>query len=113
MNLWVDYPIRRRNVIIMQLTFLHFLLIQKAEGFGLTLAEAMYCNAVPVTYTIEGSGVNWVSLHEVTGLEVPNRNVAEYAKAIDELLSDDKKEMISRRRLINGLSKISPLRKKS
>ena len=63
----------------------------KAEGFGLTLAEAMYCNAVPVTYTIEGSGVNWVSLHEVTGLEVPNRNVAEYAKAIDELLSDDKK----------------------
>ena len=61
----------------------------KAEG--LTLAEAMYCNAVPVTYTIEGSGVNWVSLHEVTGLEVPNRNVAEYAKAIDELLSDDKK----------------------
>ena len=56
-----------------------------------TLAEAMYCNAVPVTYTIEGSGVNWVSLHEVTGLEVPNRNVAEYAKAIDELLSDDKK----------------------
>ena len=51
----------------------------------------MYCNAVPVTYTIEGSGVNWVSLHEVTGLEVPNRNVAEYAKAIDELLSDDKK----------------------
>lgn len=77
----------------------------------MTLAEAMYCNAVPVTYTIEGSGVNWVSLHEVTGLEVPNRNVAEYAKAIDELLSDDKKEMISRRRLINGLSKILPLKR--
>ena len=57
----------------------------------MTLAEAMYCNAVPVTYTIEGSGVNWVSLHEVTGLEVPNRNVAAYAKAIDKLLSDDKK----------------------
>ncbi len=63
----------------------------KAEGFGLTLAEAMYCNAVPVTYTIEGSGVNWVSLNGITGLEVPNRNIAEYAKAIDELLSNDKK----------------------
>lgn len=61
----------------------------KAEGFGLTLAEAMYCKAVPVTYTIEGSGVNWVSLNGITGLEVPNRNVKEYAEAIDRLLSDD------------------------
>ena len=61
----------------------------KAEGFGLTLAEAMYCKAVPVTYTIEGSGVNWVSLKDETGLEVPNRNVAAYAAAVDKLLSDD------------------------
>lgn len=61
----------------------------KAEGFGLTLVEAMYCKAVPVTYTIEGSGVNWVSINGETGLEVSNRDVKEYAKAIDRLLSDD------------------------
>ena len=61
----------------------------KAEGFGLTLVEAMYCNTVPVTYIIEGSGVNWVSLNGETGLEVANRDIAAYAAAIDKLLSDD------------------------
>ena len=61
----------------------------KAEGFGLTLAEAMYCYCAPVTYTIEGSGVNWVSLNGETGLEVPNRDVKAYAEALDKLLSDD------------------------
>lgn len=61
----------------------------KAEGFGLTLAEAMYCRSTPVTYTIEGSGVNWVSLNGKTGLEVPNRDVKAYAEAVDRLLGDD------------------------
>ena len=61
----------------------------KAEGFGLTLAEAMYCNCAPVTYTIEGSGVNWVSLNGETGLEVANRDVEAYAEAVDRLLGDD------------------------
>ena len=61
----------------------------KAEGFGLTLAEAMYCKATPVVYTIEGSGVNWVSLNGETGLEVANRDVEAYAAAIDKLLTDD------------------------
>lgn len=61
----------------------------KAEGFGLTLAEAMYCKCAPITYTIEGSGVNWVSLNGITGIEVANRNVKAYAEAIDKLLSDD------------------------
>lgn len=32
--------------------------ITKNEAFGVVLAEAMYCKAVPVTFTIEGSGVN-------------------------------------------------------
>lgn len=61
----------------------------KAEGFGLTLAEAMYCKATPVVYTIEGSGVNWVSLNGETGLEVANRDIEAYAAAIDKLLTDD------------------------
>jgi glycosyltransferase involved in cell wall biosynthesis len=65
----------------------------KAEGFGLTLAEAMYCKCAPVTYTIEGSGVNWVSLNGETGLEVPNRDVKAYAEAVDKLLDDDELRM--------------------
>lgn len=62
-----------------------------AEGFGLTLAEAMYCGAVPVTYTIDGSGVNWVSLKDVTGLEVDNQNYKEFASAIDYILANPDK----------------------
>ena len=64
--------------------------ISKNEAFGVALAEAMYCYTPPVTFTIEGSGVNWVNLHKVTGLEVPNRDVVKFAEAIDRLLSDEK-----------------------
>ncbi len=63
--------------------------ITKNEAFGVALAEAMYCYTPPVTFTINGSGVNWVNLNGVTGLEVSNRNVEEYAKALDTLLADD------------------------
>lgn len=63
--------------------------ITKNEAFGLALAEAMYCRCVPVTFTILGSGVNWVNLNQVTGLEVENSNSLEYAKAIDTLLQND------------------------
>jgi glycosyltransferase involved in cell wall biosynthesis len=48
----------------------------------------MYCGSVPVTFTIEGSGVNWVSVGGETGIEVPLGDVKAYAKAIDSLLSD-------------------------
>lgn len=61
----------------------------KAEAFGLTLAEAMYCGAVPVTFNIPGSGVNWVSLNGVTGLEVANLDVDAYASAVNRLLTDE------------------------
>ena len=63
--------------------------ITKNEAFGVALAEAMYCGTPAVTFTIEGSGVNWVSINGETGIEVPNGNVEEYAKAIDTLLSND------------------------
>ena len=48
----------------------------------------MYCGSVPVTFTIEGSGVNWVSIKNETGLEVPLGDVKAYAAAVDKLLSD-------------------------
>jgi glycosyltransferase involved in cell wall biosynthesis len=63
--------------------------ITKNEAFGLALAEAMYCKAVPVTFTIEGSGVNWVNLKDVTGLEVENKNERKFGEAIDSLLKDE------------------------
>lgn len=59
--------------------------ITKNEAFGLALAEAMYYGNPAVTFNIKGSGVNYVSLDRVTGIEVENRNVELYAKAIKEL----------------------------
>ena len=62
--------------------------VTKAEAFGIALAEAMYCKSVPVTFTIEGSGVNWVSIAGETGEQVPLRDVRAFAAAIDKLLAD-------------------------
>lgn len=63
--------------------------ITKNEAFGVALAEAMYCKAVPVTFTIKGSGVNWVSLNGNTGIEVENKNSKAFGEAIDFLLKND------------------------
>ena len=63
--------------------------ITKNEAFGVALAEAMYCYTPAVTFTIVGSGVNWVNLNGVTGIEVPNKDVIAYAQAIDKLLMDE------------------------
>ena len=60
----------------------------KQEAFGIALAEAMYCGSVPVTFTIEGSGVKWVSVGGETGIDVPLGDVKAYAAAIDRLLTD-------------------------
>ena len=63
--------------------------ITKNEAFGVAMAEAMYCGTPAVTFTIPGSGVNWVSQNGETGIEVPNGDDEAYAKAIDTLLGDD------------------------
>lgn len=47
--------------------------VTKNEAFGVALAEAMYCYTPAVTFTIEGSGVNWVNLNGITGIEVSQR----------------------------------------
>lgn len=63
--------------------------ITKNEAFGLSLAQGMYCKCPAVTFTIDGSGVNWVSLKDETCLEVPNGDSKAYAEAIDRLIADD------------------------
>ena len=62
--------------------------ITKNEAFGIALAEAMAFEKPAVTFTIEGSGVNYVNLNEVTGIEVENCNVEAYAEAIKMLTED-------------------------
>ena len=63
--------------------------ITKNEAFGLALAEGMYYKKPAVTFTSPGSGVNYVSLDKVTGIEVENRNVEQYADAM-RILSKNK-----------------------
>ena len=61
--------------------------ITKNEAFGIGLAEAMYYSKPVITFNIPCSGVNYVNLKDVTGLEVKNRNVEEYAKAVTMILN--------------------------
>lgn len=67
--------------------------ITKNEAFGIALAEAMYFGLPSITYTIPGSGVNYVSLNGETGLEVPNRDAKAYADAVRELAADQCKRI--------------------
>lgn len=62
--------------------------ITKNEAFGIGLAEAMYYGKPTITFNIPGSGVNYVSIKDVTGLEVENQNVQEYAEAIQKISND-------------------------
>lgn len=62
--------------------------ITKNEAFGLALAEAMYFGKPAVTFTIPGSGVNYVSVDRETGLECPNQDATLYAAALEKLACD-------------------------
>ena len=62
--------------------------ITKNEAFGLALAESMYYSKPAVTFTIPGSGVNYVSINGETGIEVPNRDIEKYAEAMKKLADD-------------------------
>lgn len=59
--------------------------ITKNEAFGIGLAEAMYYGKPAVTFSISGSGVNFVNLDKITGLEVENGNFIEYANAMSSI----------------------------
>ena len=59
--------------------------ITKNEAFGISLAEAMYFSKPAVTFTIPGSGVNYVSINNETGIEVENSNALAFSEAIKKL----------------------------
>lgn len=59
--------------------------ITKNESFGIALAEAMSFGKPAVTFTIPGSGVNYVNLNGVTGIECPNGDSKAYAEALQKL----------------------------
>ena len=64
--------------------------ITKNEAFGLALAEAMSFGKPAITFTIKGSGVNYVSVNGLTGIEVENKNTEQYGAAI-KFLADHPK----------------------
>ncbi len=63
--------------------------VTRNEAFGLALAEGMYYGKPVVTFTIPSSGVNYVNLDGVTGIECPNMDSKAYADAIIKLSNDD------------------------
>lgn len=62
--------------------------ITRNEGFGLAQAEAMYYGKPVVTFTIPGSGVNYVTQNGITGIECPNSDSMAYADALLRLAND-------------------------
>jgi len=63
--------------------------ITRNEAFGISLAEALYFGKPAVTFSIKGSGVNWVNKNMETGLEATNKNSEEFAKKINILIHDE------------------------
>lgn len=82
--------------------------ITRNEGFGLALAEGMYFGKPAVTFTIPGSGVNYVNLDGVTGIECANGDSLAYAKALTKLCEDVKLREIygenARRRVMENFT---------
>lgn len=56
--------------------------ISKNEAFGISLAEALFCGLPAVTFSIDGSGVNWVNQDKITGLVVKEFDAEKYARAL-------------------------------
>ncbi len=62
--------------------------ITRNEAYGIALAEALYFGKPAVTFTVKGSGINWVSINGETGIEVPNGDSKAYAEAMKSLRND-------------------------
>ena len=82
--------------------------ITRNEGFGLALAEGMYFGHPAVTFSIKGSGVNYVNLDGITGIECPNCDHRAYAKALHRLSNDkelrEKMGQEARKRIVENFT---------
>lgn len=76
------------NSYLLACDFFAFPSITRNEAYGISLAEALYFGKPAVTFTIPGSGVNWVNVDGETGLEAPNKDVKALADNIIELTED-------------------------
>jgi len=63
--------------------------IVRAEAYGVAMLEAMVMGKPVVATNIEGSGVPWVNLHGVTGLNVSAQDPQALAAALKELIEDE------------------------
>lgn len=70
--------------------------LDRREAFGVALAEALFCGTPAVSFKVEGSGALWVNQDQETGFVVENRNIRQFADAVNKLLhSDDLHERMS------------------
>lgn len=83
----IDDSVKRSYLEASDLTI--FPSVTRSEGFGLALAEGMFFGKPAVTFTIPGSGVNYLCQDKVGGIECPLMDTDAYAKALDTLAEDD------------------------
>lgn len=78
------------NAYLMACDIFAFPSITRNEAFGISLAEGLYFGKPAITFTIPGSGVNFVSIKDETGLEAPNQDAKALADNINRLVNDEK-----------------------
>ena len=61
--------------------------VERSEAFGISILEAHACGK-PVVATTLGTGVEYANLDGVTGINVPPRDPAALAEALNALLAD-------------------------
>lgn len=84
------------NAYLSACDFFAFPSITRNEAFGISLAEALYFGKPAVTFTVPGSGINWVSVNCETGYEAPNRDAKAYASLIIKMFSGSDYEVFSK-----------------